>query len=202
MILQDYRSMDEVDNIGGFLCVQKTLQIMLQREPRPMPAAGRPTGPSPRHMSRGSIVILTSFASEGAFLGVRNYISAKHAVKEPVQTAGKRVHNILPNDCEDRRTRQRIQLALENARKLIRINAVAPSYVSGPMINKYLEEVPALKTTMLRDLAIGRFVDPEEVADAVAFLTSASASYINGHTLTVDGGSSLHLANTPFRMNN
>jgi len=70
------------------------------------------------------------------------------------------------------------------------------------MINKYLEEVPALKTIMLGDLAIGRFVDPEEVADAVAFLTSASASYINGHTLTVDGGSSLHLANTPFRMNN
>lgn len=101
--------------------MQKTLQIMLQQEPRPMPAAGRPTGPSLRHMSRGSIVILTSFASEGAFLGVRNYISAKHAVKEPVQTAGKRVHNILPNDCEDRRTRQRIQIALENARKLIRI---------------------------------------------------------------------------------
>lgn len=88
--------------------------------------------------------------------------------------------------------------AIENAREQIRINAVAPSYVSGPMIDKFLDEAPALKAAMLGDLANGRFVDPEEVADGVAFLASASASYINGHTLVVDGGSSLQLANTPF----
>ena len=88
--------------------------------------------------------------------------------------------------------------AIENARQSIRINAVAPAYVSGPMMNKFLEDNPTLKATLLGDLAMGRLVDPEEVADAVAFLVSASASYINGHTLTIDGGSSLQLANTPF----
>ena len=88
--------------------------------------------------------------------------------------------------------------AIENARKSIRVNAVAPAFVSGPMMNKFLDGAPALKATMLGDLAMGRLVDPEEVADAVAFLVSASASYINGHTLTVDGGASLQLANTPF----
>ena len=67
------------------------------------------------------------------------------------------------------------------------------------MMNKFLDEVPALKTTMLGDLAMRRLVEPEEVADAVAFLASASASYINGHTLVVDGGASLQLANTPFK---
>ena len=87
--------------------------------------------------------------------------------------------------------------AVENARKSISINAVAPAFVSGPM-NKFLDGAPALKATMLGDLAMGRLVDLEEVADAVAFLVSASASYINGHTLTVDGGASLQLANTPF----
>ena len=88
--------------------------------------------------------------------------------------------------------------ALENARKQIRVNAVAPSYVSGPMINKFLDDAPEMKATMLGDLANGRLVDPEEVADAVVFLASASASYINDHTLVVDGGSKLQLANTPF----
>ncbi len=61
---------------------------MLQQVPRPMPVAGRPTTVSPRRMSRGSIVILTSLASDGTFLGVGNYSAAKHAVKGLVQTAG------------------------------------------------------------------------------------------------------------------
>jgi NAD(P)-dependent dehydrogenase (short-subunit alcohol dehydrogenase family) len=88
--------------------------------------------------------------------------------------------------------------ALENARKGIRVNAVAPSYVSGAMMNKFLEQYPPLKKRMIGDLAMGRLVEPEEVAEAVLFLASSAASYINGHTLIVDGGSSLHLANNPF----
>ena len=66
------------------------------------------------------------------------------------------------------------------------------------MMNKFLDEAPGIKASMLGDLAMGRLVDPEEVADAVIFLASTSASYVNGHTLVVDGGTSLQLANTPF----
>lgn len=65
-------------------------------------------------------------------------------------------------------------------------------------MNQFLDAAPALKATMLGDLAMDRLVDPAEVADAVVFLASASASYVNGHTLVVDGGASLQLANTPF----
>ena len=187
--------MDEVHNIGGYLCVRTILQTMLKQAPRQMPLAGRPHVSSPRSMSRGSVIILTSFASEGTYLGAGNYIAAKHAVKALVQTAGKCAHGFSRCSFSSEKMDSK---AVENARQCIRVNAVAPAYVSGPMLNTFLDQAPAMKETVLGDLAYGRLVDPGEVADAVTFLVSASASYINGHTLTVDGGSSLQLANTPF----
>ncbi|RAH84814.1 oxidoreductase [Aspergillus japonicus CBS 114.51] len=170
MSLEAYRSMDEVHNIGCFLVVREVLRAMISQEPIKLI-----TPRSRRKPTRGSIVVLTSLASEGAFLGVGNYIAAKHAVKGLVQTA-----------------------ALENAGNGIRINAVAPSYVTGPMMEQFLDQAPAVKAAMLGDLPMRRLADPEEVADAVVFLASPAASYVNGHTLVVDGGSSLQLSNQPF----
>ncbi|KAI1409641.1 short-chain dehydrogenase/reductase SDR [Hypoxylon sp. FL1857] len=165
--LADWRSLDDVHNIGCFLLTRAALRVMDQQEPvTPIPD---------RAPVRGAIVILTSLASEGAFLGVGHYIAAKHAVKGMVQAA-----------------------AIENAARGIRINAVAPTYVSGPMMDKFLEAAPKVKEVMLGDLPMGRLVSPNEVADAVAFLASQASSYVNGHTLIVDGGGSLALANTPF----
>lgn len=66
------------------------------------------------------------------------------------------------------------------------------------MINQFLDSTPDLKATMLGDLPLGRLVEPKEVADAVLFLASSSASYVNGHTLVLDGGASLQLRNAPF----
>jgi NAD(P)-dependent dehydrogenase (short-subunit alcohol dehydrogenase family) len=66
------------------------------------------------------------------------------------------------------------------------------------MMDVFLEQSPYLKKQILGDLPMGRLVDPEEVADVVLFLTSPASSYVNGHTLVVDGGASLQIANTPF----
>ncbi|KAF2660920.1 NAD(P)-binding protein [Lophiostoma macrostomum CBS 122681] len=167
MTLEEYRSQVEVHNIGGFLFLKTALRTLLEQSPQKAPGG--------LHPSRGAIVMLTSLASEGGFLGIGNYTAAKFAVKGLVQTA-----------------------ALENARKGIRINAVAPSYVRGPMMESILEQMPALKTQILGDLAMGRLAEPDEVANVVAFLGSSQSSYINGHTLVVDGGSSLQLANAAF----
>lgn len=79
MSLETYRSMDEVHNIGCFLVVREVIRTMISQEP---------ILTRRRNQTRGSIVVLTSLASEGAFLGVGNYIAAKHAVKGLIQTAG------------------------------------------------------------------------------------------------------------------
>ncbi|KAI0021212.1 short-chain dehydrogenase/reductase SDR [Xylariomycetidae sp. FL0641] len=171
MSLADWRSLDDMHNIGCFLLTRAALRAMDRQEP-----ATLTTTTDERPPSRGVIVMLTSLASEGAFLGVGNYIAAKHAVKGMVQTA-----------------------AIENASRGIRVNAVAPSYVSGPMIDQFLEASPEVRKVLLGDLPMGRLVKPGEVADAVAFLASPLSSYVNGHTLVVDGGASLALSNTPFK---
>lgn len=170
MSLADWRSLDEVHNIGCFLLTRAALRVMYkQAAVEPISAFGD------RPPIRGTIVMLTSLASEGTFRGVGNYVAAKHAVKGMVQTA-----------------------AIENASRGIRVNAVAPTYVLGPMMDEFLAASPEFKKIMLGDLPMKRLVGPGEVADAVAFLASSASSYVNGHTLVVDGGASLPLSNSPF----
>ena len=49
-------------------------------------------------------------------------------------------------------------------------------------------EPPESHTGIVADVAMGRFGTAEDVADAVAFLASGEASYINGQDLIIDGG--------------
>jgi 3-oxoacyl-[acyl-carrier protein] reductase len=67
----------------------------------------------------------------------------------------------------------------------IRVNAVAPGLIETDMIAGMKKE---LVDSIVKNTSAGRLGRPEEVAEAVAFLASGRASYINGQCLIVDGG--------------
>lgn len=73
-------------------------------------------------------------------------------------------------------------LAQEVGRKNITVNAVAPGFIVSDMTNG-LDEA-ALK----KDIPIGRFGRPEEVAAVVSFLASREASYVTGECISINGG--------------
>ncbi len=75
--------------------------------------------------------------------------------------------------------------AREFGKKGITVNAIAPGFISTEMVAAMPEEVLA---GMKAKVPIGRLGDPKEIANAYCFLASDEASYINGHTLSVDGG--------------
>ncbi|ELY43586.1 SDR family NAD(P)-dependent oxidoreductase [Natronorubrum bangense] len=74
--------------------------------------------------------------------------------------------------------------ARELGGKDIRVNAVAPGYTDTGL----LEDVADYETLVEDRTASGRVGTPEEIADAIAFLASDAASYVNGEVLRVDDG--------------
>lgn len=76
-------------------------------------------------------------------------------------------------------------LARELGRKGITVNSVAPGFIATEMVSAMPENVIE---TMKAKVPIGRLGEPGEIANVYCFLASDEAAYINGHTLSVDGG--------------
>jgi 3-oxoacyl-[acyl-carrier protein] reductase len=116
-------------------------------------------------------IISTSIKQPIKNLGVSNTIRNAVAgwsitLANELAPFGITVNNILPGATKT----GRLKLILKNRAEKLNI-----SYEESE--KRYMSDIPT-----------GRFADPEEIAFAVAFLASSSASYINGVSLTVDGG--------------
>lgn len=82
-------------------------------------------------------------------------------------------------------------LALELAGRRIRVNALCPGYIDTRLWESYLEssESPALLAQQVADLhPVGRRGTPADVAEAALFLAGATAEFVNGTQLVLDGG--------------
>ncbi|WP_206108165.1 3-oxoacyl-ACP reductase FabG [Paludisphaera soli] len=110
----------------------------------------------------GRIVNLASISGVVGFFGQANYAAAKAGVIALTKVLSK-----------------------ELASRRITVNAVAPGVVLTDMGKTIPEEVRA---RMLAEIPLGRFGEPEEIADAILFLASDLASYVTGQTVHVNGG--------------
>ncbi len=75
--------------------------------------------------------------------------------------------------------------AIEAATRNIRFNTITPGFIATEMTDELKDEV---KSAFIAKIPLGRFGEPKEVAQAVAFLLSDHSSYITGETLKVNGG--------------
>lgn len=110
----------------------------------------------------GAIVSFGSIAAIQGFFGQANYAAAKAGVLAMMRV-----------------------LSREAARRGIRANGVAPGVIATSMAETIPESV---REEMLKNVPLGRFGDPEEVANVILFLCSPLASYITGQTIEINGG--------------
>ncbi|MEW1751912.1 3-hydroxybutyrate dehydrogenase [Streptomyces angustmyceticus] len=91
--------------------------------------------------------------------------------------------------------------ALEGARHGVTSNCVNPGYVRTPLVERQLADQAAahgipeervLTDLLLADSALKRLLEPEEVAEAVAYLCTPQASFMTGASLVLDGGWTAH----------
>jgi len=112
----------------------------------------------------GVIVNNASIAGLVAERGISAYVAAKHAVVGLSKAA-----------------------AIEYASQGIRINAIAPGLVQTPMTRHWYDDSNT-RQFFIGNTPLGRFAQPEEVANLVLFLCSDLASFTAGQTFVVDGG--------------
>mmetsp|Transcript_14594 Transcript_14594/g.25714 ORF Transcript_14594/g.25714 Transcript_14594/m.25714 type:complete len:276 (+) Transcript_14594:70-897(+) len=123
----------------------------------------------------GSIVNMSSTAGFRGICNLGPYTASKFAARGLTQAA-----------------------AVEYGGKNIRVNSVAPAACETEMVNSFIGSSPnpdAMRDLITANYAMDGFVQPGDVAAAVAFLLSNDARFITGHTIPVDAGALSRIAN-------
>jgi 3-oxoacyl-[acyl-carrier protein] reductase len=130
---------------------------------------------------------------------IGEFICAKNVIPYMIKSGGGRIINLASSSGSNSFSPDSIDydsaktgvvaltknLAKEYANNNIRVNAVAPGWVNTQMNAKLPPEFVASET---KRIYIKRFAQPEEIANLILFLASEQASYVNGTTVTIDGG--------------
>jgi NAD(P)-dependent dehydrogenase (short-subunit alcohol dehydrogenase family) len=80
------------------------------------------------------------------------------------------------------------ELGVQFARQGVRVNALCPGPVNTPLLQELFASDPERAARRLVHVPVGRFAEPEEMANAVLFLASDESSFITASTFLVDGG--------------
>jgi A-factor type gamma-butyrolactone 1'-reductase (1S-forming) len=84
--------------------------------------------------------------------------------------------------------------AIDYGTQRIRVNVVSPGWTHSEIVDYYIKEAPELiDQAVSRYSAMNRVADASETAEAIAWLCSDAASYVNGAVLVVDGGDTTRL---------
>ena len=110
----------------------------------------------------GKIVNITSVVGHTGNLGQANYTASKAGVIAMSKS-----------------------LAIEYAKKNININCISPGFIKTPMTDKIDDK---FKEVIVSKIPSARLGEPDDIANAVLFLSSDQSNYINGETLHVNGG--------------
>jgi NAD(P)-dependent dehydrogenase (short-subunit alcohol dehydrogenase family) len=80
------------------------------------------------------------------------------------------------------------ELGVQFARQGVRVNALCPGPVNTPLLQELFAKDPERAARRMVHIPLGRFAEPEEIANAVLFLASDESSFITASTFLVDGG--------------